>query len=152
MNRIARRIAWPLALVIALVALQSAPAAAQREDAWIDVLSVRLEANGLIVIVCRDIGEVQFADGTHQTESKIEVVFRGGRLVSVTEREAFIADSFFLADDGKVMMKVEEGEKPFPDDDFRLQETRGDRGRERRATGFRVRDGNIVSGLIDWLG
>ena len=152
MNRIKQRAGWTLALVIALVALPYEPAAAQREDAWIDVLSVELDANGIILVVLKDIGELKLADGIHQSDGKIEVVFRDGRLVSVTDRDAFV-DSFFLADDGTVMMKVEKGEKPFPSGDYRLQESRRrNQGEERRVIGFRVRNGNFVSVIVDWLG
>ncbi len=153
MHRFKQRAGWTLALVIALVALPYESAAAQREDAWIDVLSVDLEANGVILFVLRNVGEVKPADGTYQSDDKIEVVVRNGQLVSVTDREAFV-DSFFLADDGAVMMKVEKGEKsekPFPDGAFRLQDTRRrSGGGERHVTGFRVRSANFVSALVDW--
>ena len=151
MMRITQRAALMLALVIALAAIPREPAAAQREDAWIDVLAVRLEANGIILVELKDVGEVKPADGTYQSDEKTEIVFRDGRLVSVTDRDAFV-DSFFLAGDGAVMMKVEEGEKPFPDGAFRLRSVppRSERG-ERRMTGIRVRNGDFVSALWDWL-
>lgn len=141
-----------IALVVALALIPlSGAIGAQERDAWIDVLSVQMDANGLIIIVCEGFDELKLADGTRATNDKVEAVFEGGKLVSLTENERHV-DSFFLAADGAVMMKVEEGERPIPDGYYRLDSSRrSGTGKDPRVTDFRVSNGNVVSAHVDYF-
>lgn len=155
MHRLTYRLIGAATLLIAMATLALAPAATATGQAmWIDVLSVKIDANGLIIIVCRDIGDVLVADGTHQGRG-VGVVFKDGAIVSVTGRNAFDVERVSIGDiKGEIALyspeTASDKASPYilPDGDYRLE---GRLGREQTrrplVTGFRIRSGAIASAL-----
>ena len=144
------------ALVLVALTPPQAPAmaAVQAEASWIDVLSVGIDANGLIVIVCRGIGDAQFADGNYRGPGA-GVVFKGGTIVSVSGRDSFGVDEVTIGDEGEIILLSSEtaADKATPyillDGEYRLNGGLGrDRTRKTSATGFRIHNAAIVSALV----
>ena len=143
-------------LAITLLTLAQVPpaAAVQAEAGWIDVLSVRIGANGLIVIVCRDVGDVHLADGNYRGRGA-GVVFKDGTIVSVTGRESYGVEEVTIGDEGEIILLSTStatgraGTDTLLDGEYRSSGGPGtDRTRTTFATGFRIRDGAIVSALV----
>ncbi len=108
-----------------------------------------MDADGLIIIVCRELGELKVASGTFEAGRALEAVFRSSRLISI-RAGGLTSESFRVADDGSLMMEVGKGERPVPDGTYRLGRTRrGGEGRDLHVSGFVVRGGTVVSAQVD---
>ena len=141
------------ALAVVLLTTQHALALSpvQAEAEWIDVLSVGVDTNGLIVIVCRGIGEAHVADGTHRAPAT-GVVFKDGKIVSVSGREEYGVEEVTIGGDGEIILLSSETatEKAsphiLPDGEYEVSgRLSHDPIRESSASGFRIRGGAMVN-------
>lgn len=144
-----------LFLAVVTLAMAPGPSGAQSHEDWVDVQSVRVDANGLIVIVCRGVGDASFADGSYKSRDS-EISSKGGTIVSMgSGDQQYGVEEVTMGRDGNLVLHSVQtaGDKASPNllppGEYRFDGERGDDAtRTPVVTGFRVRKGGVVAAVL----